>query len=103
MSNFESLDNLIGAYLYEDWFIDYGDPWAAVEAFVRDEPAYAPLVCAEIRRAVAQANSDSDLEGLLDKFGLGYDAVSAGWASYGAWLLAVAERVDQLLHGSPAA
>jgi hypothetical protein len=103
MSDLEALRQLMGAYLYEDWYIDYGDPWVAVEAFTRDEPEYAPAVSADIRRAVQEASSDDELEKRLDKFGLGYAATSAGWASYGAWLLAVADRVDQLLHTSPAA
>jgi CdiI immunity protein len=103
MRDLKALRQLIGAYIYEDWYIDYGDPWVAVEAFTRDEPEYAPRVNADIRRAVAQSKSDSDLEDLLDKFGLGYDAVSAGWPSYRAWLLAVSDRVDELLHKSPAA
>jgi hypothetical protein len=103
MSDFEALDNLIGAYLYEDWYFDYGDPWVAVEAFTRDEPGYAPAVNADIRRAVALSKTDAELEDFLDKLGLGYDAVSAGWKSYGEWLLAVADRIDQLLHRSPAA
>jgi contact-dependent growth inhibition (CDI) system CdiI-like immunity protein len=103
MSNLEALRQLVGAYLNEDWYLIYQEPWVAVAAFVRDEPEDAPLVSADIRRAVAESNSDSDLEDLLDKFGLGYDAVSAGWQSYQAWLLAVADRVDELLHKSPAA
>jgi CdiI immunity protein len=103
MNDMEALHQLLGGYLYEDWYLDYGDPWVAVEAFARDEPDYAPFLRADIDLAVAEAASDQELEKRLDKFGLGYAATTAGWESYGAWLLAVADRVDQLLHTSPAA
>lgn len=97
------MHQLLGAYLNEDWYIDYGDPWKAVEAFVREEPDFAPSLRADIALAVAEAASDQELENRLDKFGLGYAATTAGWDSYGAWLLAVADRVDGLLHSPPTA
>jgi hypothetical protein len=103
MSDLEALHHLMGAYLNEDWYLCYGDSWVAVEAFVRDEPEYAAAMTADIEQAVEESASDSDLEKRLDKFGLGYAATTAGWASYGAWLLAVADRVDEILHRSPAA
>lgn len=103
MSDLEALHQLLGAYLYEDWYIDYGDPWLAVEAFVQEEPDYAPSLRADIDRAVAEAASDQELERRLDRLGLGYAATNAGWSSYRTWLLAVADRVEQLLHTSPAA
>lgn len=103
MSNLESLDTLIGGYLHEDWYLLYGDPWVAVETFVRNEPEYAPAVKADIERAVAESTSDHELENYLDKLGLGYSATTDSWSSYGAWLLAVAERVEELLRKSPAA
>jgi CdiI immunity protein len=103
MSDLEALHHLLGAYLNEDWYLDYGDPWLAVEAFTRDEPEHAPAVNADIRRAVIESTSDGALEQRLDRFGLGYAATEDGWSSYRAWLLAVADRVEQLLHTSPAA
>ena len=103
MSDLEALHQLMGAYLHEDWYLEYGDPWVAVEAFTRDEPEHAPALSADIRRVIDQSTSDSELEARLDKFGLGYAATTDGWSSYEAWLVAVADRVDQLLHTSPAA
>jgi hypothetical protein len=103
MSDLPALHQLVGAYLNEDWYLEYGDPWVAVEAFVRDEPEYAPAVGADIHRAVAESTTAEELEHIMDKFGLGYDAIGAGWPSYDAWLLAVADRVDELLRTSPAA
>jgi hypothetical protein len=103
MSDLEALHHLVGAYLNEDWYLEYGDPWVAVEAFTRDEPEYAPGVSVDIHRAVAESSSDEELENRLDNFGLSFDAAGAGWPSYGAWLLAVADRVDELLRTFPAA
>jgi hypothetical protein len=103
MNGTTALHQLVGGYLNEDWHIDYGDPWVAVQSFVQDEPDYAPNLRADIELAVAQAGTDQEMEKLLDRLGLGYAATSAGWESYRAWLLAVADRVDQLLHTSPAA
>jgi hypothetical protein len=97
-----ALHQLLGAYLYEDWYLDYGEPWVAIEAFVRDEPEYAPALRADIRRVLAESTSDSELERRLDKFGLGYAATTAGWESYGVWLQAVSDRVDGLLQESQA-
>jgi hypothetical protein len=93
----------MGGYLNEDWPFEYGGPWAAVEAFVRHEPASAPSVRADIDRLLARSDSDREVEDQLDKFGLGYRPSTDGSVSYRAWLLAVADRVDELLHKSPAA
>ena len=103
MRELNALGTLIGGYLNEDWYIEYGDPWVAIERFVLWEPNYAPALRADVDKFVAQFGADEEAEPMMDKFGLGYDAIRAGWPSYGAWLLAVAERVDQLLHTSPAA
>jgi hypothetical protein len=103
MSDLESLDQLLGGYLNEDWYLEYGDPWIAVEAFVREEPDYAPSLRTDIDLAVAAAASDQELGRRLGKLGLGYAATTAGWHSYRTWLLAVADRVEELLHKSPAA
>jgi hypothetical protein len=103
MTDLKALHHLIAAYLNEDWYYEYGEPWTAVEAFVRDEPDYAPVVGGDIRRLIAESASDSEVERCLDTFGLGYAATTAGWQDYGEWLLAVANRVDELLHTSPAA
>lgn len=103
MSDLESLDQLLGGYLNEEWYLEYGDPWVAVEAFARQEPDYAPSLRTAIEAAVAAAGSDSELERCLDRLGLGYAATTDGWDTYGEWILAVADRVEELLHKSPAA
>jgi hypothetical protein len=103
MRKLNALGTLIGGYLNEEWYLEYGDPWVAIERFVLWEPDYAPFIRADIEALTSQCVTDQDLETELDRFGLGYAATTAGWKSYGAWLLAVADRVDELLHKSPAA
>jgi len=103
MNGLNALHHLMAAYLNEDWYYDYGEPWAAVEAFVQDEPEHAPALPADIRRLLAESDSESDIEQQLDTFGLGYAATTAGWQSYREWLFAVANRVEELLHTTPAA
>lgn len=103
MNDLEALHQLLGGYLNEDWYLEYGEPWVAVEAFVREEPDFAPSLRADIDLVVAEAASDQELETRLGRLGLGYAATTAGWSSYRVWLLALADRVDQLLHTSPAA
>jgi hypothetical protein len=103
MSDLKALGTLIGGYLNEDWPEDYGDPWAAVEAFVRYEPGYAPAVRSDVEQLVAEQISDREVEKRLAKFGLGYRPSVDGSIMYRTWLLDVADRVDELLHRSPAA
>jgi hypothetical protein len=102
MRKLNALGTLIGGYLNEDWYIEYGDPWLAIERFVLWEPDYAPSVRTDVDKLVAQCESDDEIETVMDKFGLGYAATTAGWDSYRAWLLAVADRVDDILRKSPA-
>jgi hypothetical protein len=99
----DALAALIGGYLNEDWPEEYGDPWAAIERFVLWEPGYAPSVQVDVSRLIGRCASDAEVENALAKFGLGYAATNDGWATYTSWLLAVADRVEELLHKSPAA
>jgi hypothetical protein len=103
MSDFEALDTLIGGTSMRIGTSTTAIPWAAVERFVLWEPEYAPSVRAEVDKLLVQCGTDEEVERMMDTFGLGYAATTAGWASYGTWLLAVADRVDELLHTSPAA
>lgn len=103
MKDLKALSTLIGGYVNQDWPEEYDDPWAAVERFVQWEPDYAPHLRADIAWLTAQYPSDQDVETVLDRMALGYAATNDGWSSYREWLLAVADRVDELLHTSPAA
>ncbi len=101
MTEFHSLNTFLGGYLNEDCFDEYGTPWRAVEAFVRHEPEYAPLLRSEIVAFTSPITSEAALKHCLIRMGLGYAAEADGWGSYREWLLAVADRVDELLRGQP--
>lgn len=103
MTEFEALDTLLGGYLHEDWADDYADPWQAVDEFTHSQPEYAPAVRADVDEVLRRCRSESELTLQLRKLGLAYYPASDGWASKRAWLLAVADRVDETLRKSPAA
>lgn len=91
------MDCLLGGYLHEDWQETYHDAWLAVEGFVHFEDDYAPLVRNEITEVLDQFQSEADLHRRLLRLGLGYHPPADGWTSYRDWLLAVADRVDEIL------
>ena len=102
MSDLKALSTLVGGYLNEEWPEDYGDPGAAIEAFVRHEPDCAPSLRSDIEELVAEQISDQEVEKQLGKFGLGYRPSVDGSIRYRTWLLAVADRVEEILRKSPA-
>jgi hypothetical protein len=103
VTEFEALDTLLGGYLHEDWADDYADPWQAVDEFTNSEPDHAPVIRTDVNEVLRRCRSESELTLQLRKLGLAYYPASDGWASKRAWLLAVAERVEETLRKSPAA
>ncbi|HEX8305733.1 MAG TPA: contact-dependent growth inhibition system immunity protein [Jatrophihabitans sp.] len=103
MKSWESLETLLGGYLHEDFADLHGSAWGAVDTFARDEPEYAPHLHREITDLIDAYRSESDLEGALVDLGLNYLPTADGWDNHRTWLLAVADRVDEILHSSPAA
>jgi CdiI immunity protein len=103
MKSWESLGTLLGGYLNEDFAISYGTAWNAVESFAHGQPEYAPQLRREITDVLTAYQSEADLERALDRLGLGYLISYDGWNSHRTWLLAVADRVDDILRKSPAA
>ena len=103
MKHFQALEQLFGAYLHEDWADDYADLWDAVDSFARRQPVHAPAVRGEVEQVLAACESEAALEECLERLGLIYYPPGAGWASHRAWLLAVADRVEQTLRRTPAA
>jgi CdiI immunity protein len=103
VSEFKALNTLLGGYLHEDWADDYAHPWQAVDEFTQSQPEYAPAVRPEVDEVLRRCGSEPELTLQLRKCGLAYYPASDGWPSKRAWLLAVADRVDQTLRKSPAA
>lgn len=100
---YEALEQLLGGYLNEDWADDYADPWQAVEDFPPSQGSYALRLRPEIEDIIRQYPSEDALFARLLRLGLGYRIQFHGWTSHRDWLLAVADRVDEVLRKSPAA
>lgn len=103
MKSWDALETLLAGYLNEDFADFYGNAWGAVDTFARNQPDYAPELRREITDVLSAYPSEADLERALDKLGLGYLISYDGWSSHRTWLLAVADRVEEILHKSPAA
>jgi hypothetical protein len=103
VSEHEALEQLLGGYLNEDWPDEYADPWHAVDDFVQQEHIDAVKLRPEIEDILRQYPSEDALFACLLRLGLGYRIQFDGWTSHRDWLLAVADRVDEILRKSPAA
>jgi hypothetical protein len=103
MNSPDALHTLLGAFLNEDFVLLYGDAWGAVEAFAREEPDYSRQLRREITDVLTAYQSEAELEHALVRLGLGYLISYDGWDSHRTWLLAVADRVDDILRKSSAA
>jgi hypothetical protein len=103
MNSWDALKTLLGGYLHEDFADLHGDAWGAVDTFARDEPDYAPQLRRQVTELISACPSESRLERALVDLGLNYLPTADGWDSHRTWLLAVADRVDEILHSSPAA
>ncbi|MBV9823803.1 MAG: hypothetical protein JO144_16355 [Actinobacteria bacterium] len=98
-----ALQLLLVGYLHEDWTLDYPDFWHAVDDFIDGEPYAASRFRAEAEELVAECPGEPELQQALRELGSTYYPPGAGWESYRAWLLAVADYVEKNLHKSPAA
>jgi hypothetical protein len=103
MKQLEALQCLLDSYLHEDWADDYPGLWAAVDDFTDGEPEDAARLRADVESVLSQCHTEAEIEQLLDRLRMVYNPPGDGWSSYRAWLLAVADRVEQNLHKSPAA
>jgi contact-dependent growth inhibition (CDI) system CdiI-like immunity protein len=103
MNKFPALEQLFSGHLHEDWADDYADSLQAVDAFVEGQPSYAPAAPGELAQLLAMCDSEAALEQALINLGMDYYPPGDGWDTYRAWTLAVAARLDEALHRSPAA
>jgi hypothetical protein len=103
MKSQDALETLLGGYLHEDFAHLHGTAWGAVDTFAHEELDCAPHLHREISDLIGTYRSESELEAALVDLGLNYLPTADGWDSHRAWLLAVADRVDEVLRTSPAA
>jgi contact-dependent growth inhibition (CDI) system CdiI-like immunity protein len=103
MKELAALELLLGAYLHEDWADDYPDLWHAIDDFTEGEPQLAPRIPGDVKTVLTQYQGEQEIQQALYKLGMKYYPPGGGWESYRAFVLAVAARVEQNLHKSPAA
>jgi hypothetical protein len=93
MSPTPALDHLIGAYVNEDVFDEYGDVWAAVDDFVIGSPDEARTLPGEIATLLETHDDESLKAVLLYEFGIGFRP-NPGEGGYRGWLIEVSRRVQ---------
>lgn len=92
MNDHPALAHLLQAYLHLDWPEDYGDPWAAIDDFLRSEPEHAGRLAAEIDRLLGAVSDEAELKTLVvEELGSCYLPEADGW-SYASWLAEIAWR-----------
>jgi hypothetical protein len=88
--HYPALEQLMGAYLHQDYDLFGATPMAAVDAFLDDEPALGRALPDEIAHLLAVTESDQALEDLLDDLGCEIQVDDPG--GYRTWLEQIAER-----------
>ncbi len=97
---FPALYTLAQIYFSEDWPDFYNDdPLCAVEAFVKGHPGLSDQLPSEVEALVESEVSEAELGDLFRRIELLYDPPVLDHLSYRDWLLAVAERVREVLRG----
>ena len=97
--DYPALDQLMGSYLHQDFDLFGPTPWAAVDAFVRDEPDLGARLPGEIRELLEATPSETDVQAELEDMGCQI-AVPADEGGYRAWLQAIADRAARGPSGS---
>lgn len=78
-TRYPALARLFGAYLNQDYDVHGKDPLDAVRAFAKDAPAAQRAAAIdELRRLLAAAKDDADLDRRLGALRCGYLPSSAG-------------------------
>lgn len=93
MTSTLALDQFLGAYVHQDWRTEADDIWGMVDLFVRDDPALASQLPAEIDALLQDSPSESELKKLvIDDLG-GYYLADRDGGTYRGWLQQIADRV----------
>ena len=88
-----ALWQFLGAYLHQDWPLEFDDEWAALGRFAEDSPELAGQLPVEIDLVLRANGSEGDLRTFLIGEGCNYipDAQTGG---YRGWLTEIARRVS---------
>lgn len=94
-ARFPLLKQLSGAYLHEDWDIEYdGNEWLAVADFAREQEwRTGNALRMELENLLSEIGSEGHLETAMDRFGSCYNPIPA-FGSYRAWLTEMKRRLE---------
>ena len=96
MIEFPTLDYFFGVYLHEDWPDDYGNEWAALDAFMAEGPPEdLQLFRDEIAQLLGKYSAEEDLRKIiLEDLGSYLDPTPDGW-NYRDWCLALSNYIGK--------
>jgi len=102
MTRYPSLLQFFGGYLNEDWPDEHADEWAALDAYLRDNPHGASGFSSQIQALLAENLNDEELRRvLLHDLACAYSAEVTGWR-YRDWLQALSDHAEKAI-GPPQA
>jgi CdiI immunity protein len=102
MTTYPTLRYFFGAYMHHDWREDYATEWAALEDFMRSDPAIAANFCQEVSKLLATDPSEDALRTLLlDEYLAAAMVENRGW-KYRDWLQALSDHTAKAI-GHPQA
>ena len=81
---------LLGAYFHQDWFDEFADEAAVVDAFVRGEPHLRPQLRAEIDELL-ETTDEPGIRAHLDSLGCEY--VPSEELGYRGWLAQISDHL----------
>ena len=95
MTGYPTLWQFFGAYMHQDWRLDYADEWSALDDFIRSEPGGAEGFCKEAAELLATEPSEEELrELLLDEYLAAAMMENLGW-KYRDWMQAMLDHASK--------
>lgn len=89
----DPLDQLLGAYLHQDYDVEYPDAWAAVDASIREHsPKVRAAARQELLGILEREDTEDGLSRAVSKLGVAYSPPADGY-TYRAWLHEVDQRI----------
>ena len=64
-TQYPALWQFLGAYLHQDWHLDYPDEWAALEDFLEGEQALVGPLVDDVQRVLNSPLSDDEVSDLI--------------------------------------
>lgn len=92
-----ALQQLMAAYLHQDWDLDYDTDEATIRAFVLETPDVASDLPREISDVLSTVSAEADVEALLVSLGCQVDPSPTSNGSYRTWLTELAAYAREAL------